>query len=93
MVKVLRPNIARTTIRHDITLMYFGAKITHILWKHGEQLKPIEIFTEFEKTIYYELDLTHKAAVEVSAPENPQYISVDFGIMGFLTHQDKRYIT
>ncbi|PMB54787.1 hypothetical protein CLERM_498 [Coxiella-like endosymbiont] len=56
-------------------------------------MKPIEIFTEFEKTIYYELDLTHKAAVEVSAPENPQYISVDFGIMGFLTHQDKRYIT
>ncbi|WP_104207484.1 AarF/UbiB family protein [Coxiella endosymbiont of Rhipicephalus microplus] len=24
IVKVLRPNIARTTIRHDITLMYFG---------------------------------------------------------------------
>lgn len=73
--------------------MYFGAKITHTLWKHGKRLKPIEIFTEFKQTIYHELDLTHKAAVEVSAPENPQYISVDFGIIGSLTHQDPRYIT
>ncbi|WP_104207482.1 hypothetical protein [Coxiella endosymbiont of Rhipicephalus microplus] len=57
--------------------------------------KPIEIFTEFEKTIYYELDLTHKAAVEVSAPRKIlNILGVEFLVLwDFLTHQDKRYIT
>ena len=175
IIKVLRPHIART-IRRDIALMYLGAKMTRELWKHGKRLKPVEIVTEFEKTIYHELDLTYEAAnasqlrrnflnsekmyvpkiywdyvhhdvmvierihgirisnitelkaananlkklaeygveifftqvlrdsffhadmhpgnlfVDVSDPENPKYLGVDFGIMGSLAPQDQYYI-
>lgn len=61
IIKVLRPHIART-IRHDIALMYLGAKMTRELWKHGKRLKPVEIVAEFEQTIYHELDLMYEAA-------------------------------
>lgn len=175
IVKVLRPNISRT-IRRDISLMYFGAKMTRKLWKHGKRLRPIEMVAEFDQTISHELDLMYEAAnasqlrrnflnsnkmyvpkvywdyvhrnvmvmerihgirisnitelkasntnlkklaefgveifftqvlrdsffhadmhpgnlfVNISDPENPQYLGVDFGVMGSLAPQDQRYI-
>lgn len=175
IVKVLRPNIFKT-IQRDIALMYFSAKLARKFLKYGKRLKPVEVIAEFEKTIYYELDLMREAAnasqlrrnfadsekmyvpkiywnyvhrnvmvmerihgirisnivelkaantnfkklaeygieifftqvlrdsffhadmhpgnlfVDVSDPENPKYLGVDFGIMGSLNPQDQRYI-
>lgn len=175
IVKVLRPRIDKI-IRHDISLMYMGAKLAKRFWRHGQRLKPVEIVAEFEHTIYDELDLLREAAnasqlrrnfanskkmyvpkiywdyaqrnvmvmerihgirisdvkalkaantnlkklaehgveifftqvlrdsffhadmhpgnlfVDVSDPENPQYLGVDFGIMGSLGPSDQRYI-
>ena len=175
IIKVLRPNITKI-IQRDIALMYLGAKLARRFWRHGKRLKPVEIVSEFEYTIYHELDLIHEAAnasqlrrnfagskkmyvpkiywnyvhrdvivmeriygirisdiselkaantnlkklaehgveifftqvlrdsffhadmhpgnlfVDVTDPENPKYLGVDFGIMGSLSPQDQHYI-
>lgn len=175
IVKVIRPHITKT-IQHDIALMYLGAKMARRFWKHGRRLKPVEIVSEFEHTIYHELDLMREAAnasqlrrnfqdspmmyvpkiywdyakrnvmvmerihgvrisdidilkaantnlkklsehgveifftqvlrdsffhadmhpgnlfVDITNPDNPKYIGVDFGIMGSLSPEDQRYI-
>jgi ubiquinone biosynthesis protein len=175
IVKVIRPHITKT-IQHDIALMYLGARMARRFWKHGRRLKPVEIVSEFEHTIYHELDLMREAAnasqlrrnfqdstmmyvpkiywdyakrnvmvmerihgvrisdidilkaantnlkklaeygveifftqvlrdsffhadmhpgnlfVDVTDPENPRYIGVDFGIMGSLSPEDQRYL-
>ncbi len=61
IVKVLRPHIYKT-IKHDISLLYLGAKLVYRFWKHGERLKPVEFIAEFEQTILGELDLMREAA-------------------------------
>ena len=60
-VKVLRPNV-RSTIEHDLALMYTGATLVEKLWSDGRRLRPREVIAEFDKTIHDELDLSREAA-------------------------------
>ncbi|MBD3671284.1 MAG: ubiquinone biosynthesis regulatory protein kinase UbiB [Gammaproteobacteria bacterium] len=61
VVKVLRPNIAKT-IRSDIALMYILAGLIEKNWSEGKRLRPTEVVAEFEKTIFDELDLIREAS-------------------------------
>lgn len=66
---------------------------------HGINIKQlaengIEIFfTQVFRDSFFHADM-HPGNIFVSKhhPENPQYLCVDFGIMGTLTEQDKRYL-
>jgi ubiquinone biosynthesis protein len=56
--------------------------------------KGVEIFfTQVYKNNYFHADM-HPGNIFVSPenPEDPQYIAVDFGIMGSLSRQDQRYL-
>ncbi len=61
VVKVLRPGIEKT-IRHDIDLLYTLAHLATRYWKDAHRLRPVEVVQEYEKTIFYELDLMREAA-------------------------------
>ncbi len=175
VVKVIRPNIKKTIFR-DIGLMRVIAELAERYSLEARRLRPIELISDFEKTIFDELDLVREAAnasqlrrnfkgskliyipevywqwttqnimvmerisgisiddiaqlkahnvnmkklaengveiffkqvfvdnffhadmhpgnifVSVEDPENPKYIAVDFGIVGTLSDEDKRYL-
>lgn len=175
IVKVLRPGM-RERIARDIEVLYAIAELAWRYWPEGKRLRPIEIVSEYEKTILDELDLMREAAnssqmrrnfenspliyvpavyfeycrsnvmvmeriygihisdmaglraagtnirrlaasgveifftqvfrhnffhadmhpgnifVDVSDPEYPKYVAVDFGIMGTLTERDQHYL-
>lgn len=61
VVKVLRPGIQRT-IRQDMGLLFTVARLAERYWKDGRRLRPVDVVTEYEKTIYDELDLQREAA-------------------------------
>jgi ubiquinone biosynthesis protein len=61
VVKVLRPGIEKT-IRRDVDLLFTIARLAEKYWKDGRRLHPVEVVTEYEKTIFDELDLTREAA-------------------------------
>jgi len=61
IVKVLRPGI-KETIGRDLSLMYLLADLTSSFWSDGKRLRPREVVSEYEKTIYDELDLQREAA-------------------------------
>ncbi len=61
IVKVVRPGIEHT-IRHDIDLMLFIAKMVERFAKIGKRLRPIEVVQDYEKVIFDELDLGREAA-------------------------------
>ncbi|MCG8434187.1 MAG: AarF/UbiB family protein, partial [Gammaproteobacteria bacterium] len=61
VVKVLRPNIEKV-IRRDLELLYLIAGLAEKYWKDGKRLHPVEIVSEYEKTIIDELDLMREAA-------------------------------
>ena len=61
VVKVLRPNIKKT-IRRDLHVMYFLARMVQGACEDGRRLKPVEVIKEYEKTIYDELNLAKEAA-------------------------------
>ena len=61
IVKVVRPGIEHT-IRHDIDLMLFIAKMVERFSKIGKRLRPIEVVQDYEKVIFDELDLGREAA-------------------------------
>lgn len=60
-VKVLRPKIHKV-IAKDIKVMKMAAWIVEYLFSDGKRLRPQEIITEFEVTIYGELDFLQEAA-------------------------------
>ena len=72
---------------------------TEALIKHGVDLKAlaergVEIFfTQVMKHNFFHADM-HPGNIFVSRenPERPTYIAVDFGIMGSLTPEDRRYL-
>ncbi len=72
---------------------------TQALVKHGVDLKAlaergVEIFfTQVMKHNFFHADM-HPGNIFVSRenPERPTYIAVDFGIMGSLTPEDRRYL-
>ncbi len=61
IVKVVRPNIEKT-IGRDIALLYVMAELAHKYWSEGKRLRPVEVVSEYEKTIYDELDMQREAA-------------------------------
>ena len=61
IVKVVRPGI-ENTIRHDIDLMLFIAKMVNRFSKIGKRLRPVEVVQDYEKVIFDELDLGREAA-------------------------------
>ncbi|MFW6322135.1 MAG: ubiquinone biosynthesis regulatory protein kinase UbiB [Guyparkeria sp.] len=175
IVKITRPGIHRR-IRSDLEILYTIARLAERYWAEGPRLHPVEVVTEFDKTLMNELDLQREAAnaaeirrqfgdspqlyvpqvywdwcrtdvlvqerihgipvartdllhaagvdmkrlaeigvevfftqvfkhnffhadmhpgnifVDASAPRQPRYMAVDFGIVGSLTHEDQRYL-
>jgi len=61
IVKVVRPDIIKT-IKRDIALLYVIAELAQKYWADGRRLRPVEVVTEYEKTIIDELDLQREAA-------------------------------
>ena len=61
VVKVLRPNIL-PVIKRDIALLYIIANLAERYSSEARRLRPIEIVSEYEKTILDELDLMREAA-------------------------------
>ncbi len=61
VVKVLRPNV-RHLIARDVNLLYTVAQLAERYSNAGRRLRTIEVVSEFEKTLYDELDLLREAA-------------------------------
>lgn len=61
IVKVLRPGM-RARIDRDIEVLYAIAELAWRYWPEGRRLRPVEIVSEYEKTILDELDLMREAA-------------------------------
>jgi len=61
VVKVLRPGM-RAKIERDIEVLYALARLAQAYWSEARRLRPIEIVSEYEKTILDELDLMREAA-------------------------------
>ena len=61
VVKVLRPGIEKI-IRRDVELLYIIARLAQRYWREGRRLRPLEVVSEYEKTIFDELDLVREAA-------------------------------
>ena len=61
VVKVLRPDI-KITIERDLSLMFLLADLANSFWSESKRLKPREVVSEYEKTIYDELDMQREAA-------------------------------
>ena len=61
VVKVLRPSVRRY-IERDVSLLKTIAGLAERYWKDGHRLRPYEVVSEFEKTLYDELDLLREAS-------------------------------
>ena len=61
IVKVVRPDIIKT-IKRDIALLYVIAELAQKYWADGRRLRPVEVVSEYEKTIIDELDMQREAA-------------------------------
>lgn len=61
VVKVVRPGIEKI-IERDVGLMYVIAGLANRYWPEARRLRPLEIVSEYEKTIFDELDLMREAA-------------------------------
>ena len=61
VVKIVRPGIA-AVIGRDIELLYVIAQLAEKYWPGAKRLHPVDIVTEYEKTIFDELDLMREAA-------------------------------
>ena len=61
IVKILRPDIQKF-IKQDIEMLYFLANLANKYWLGSKNLKPLEIITEYEKTVMNELNLMREGA-------------------------------
>ncbi len=61
VVKVIRPGIERV-IRKDLRLMYYFARFLLLLSREARRLRPLEVVSDYERTILDELDLQREAA-------------------------------
>jgi len=60
VVKVLRPGV-REKIEQDLEVLRTIAALAARYWEHGKRLKPLEVVSEYEQTIFDELDLMREA--------------------------------
>ncbi|TDQ35323.1 ubiquinone biosynthesis regulatory protein kinase UbiB [Thiopseudomonas denitrificans] len=61
VIKVIRPGL-RPVIAQDIAWLFLLARIAERLSADARRLRPVEVVTDYEKTIYDELDLLREAA-------------------------------
>ncbi|MEA1988992.1 MAG: ubiquinone biosynthesis regulatory protein kinase UbiB [Pseudomonadota bacterium] len=61
VVKVVRPDI-KPVIEQDVMIMFSLAKLLETAVKESRRLHPVEVVSEFEKTILDELDMMREAA-------------------------------
>lgn len=97
------PTVYWDHVRENILVLerITGIPVTDIttLKEKGIQLKKLAqhgvhiFFTQVFRDCFFHADM-HPGNIFVSPnhPEHPQYICVDFGIMGSLSDQDKRYL-
>ncbi len=60
VVKILRPRV-RQLIQQDLEVMYTLARLAKRWWPEARRLRPVEVVSEYEKTILNELDLLREA--------------------------------
>ena len=60
VVKILRPRV-RQLIQQDLEVMYTLARLAQRWWPESRRLRPVEVVSEYEKTILNELDLLREA--------------------------------
>ncbi|MBQ76432.1 MAG: ubiquinone biosynthesis regulatory protein kinase UbiB [Gammaproteobacteria bacterium] len=61
VVKVIRPGVEKT-IKQDLDIMFFLAKLVEQIWRDGKRLHPVEIVKDYEQTILNELNLQLEAS-------------------------------
>lgn len=61
VVKVIRPNL-KPVIAQDIAWLFLLARLAERLFADARRLRPVEVVSDYEKTIYDELDLLREAA-------------------------------
>ena len=61
VVKLLRPNV-RQQIERDLEVLHTFARLAQRYWPVGRRLRPVEVVTEYKKTVLNELDLMREAA-------------------------------
>ncbi len=61
VVKLLRPRV-RELIEQDLEVLHAVARLAQRWWVEARRLRPIDVVTEYEKTILNELDLLREAA-------------------------------
>ncbi|MEE2520577.1 ubiquinone biosynthesis regulatory protein kinase UbiB [Pseudomonas aeruginosa] len=61
VVKVIRPNL-RPTIRQDLAWLFLLARLAEKASAEARRLRPVEVVSDYEKTIFDELDLLREAA-------------------------------
>ncbi len=61
IVKIIRPGI-QNEIRRDLDLMYGLARLMLRIWPDARRLHPVEVVSDYERTVLDECDLTLEAA-------------------------------
>ncbi|GIZ12770.1 ubiquinone biosynthesis regulatory protein kinase UbiB [Pseudomonas sp. NCCP-436] len=61
VVKVVRPGL-KPVIRQDLAWLFLIARIAEKVSADARRLRPVEVVSDYEKTIYDELDLLREAA-------------------------------
>lgn len=61
VVKLLRPRV-RELIEQDLEVLHAVARLAQRWWVEARRLRPVDVVTEYEKTILNELDLLREAA-------------------------------
>lgn len=61
VIKVVRPDI-KPIIEQDVSIMYSLARLVELAVKESRRLHPVEVVSEFEKTILDEMDMMREAA-------------------------------
>ncbi|WP_137168165.1 ubiquinone biosynthesis regulatory protein kinase UbiB [Salinimonas lutimaris] len=69
VVKVLRPDL-RKTIEADMELMFTLAQVLQKWLPDGKRLRPVEVVTEYQKTLVDELDLLRESANGIQLRNN-----------------------
>lgn len=97
------PQIYSDYCRHNVLVMerIYGIPIANIdaLLAQGTNMKKLAergvevFFTQVFRDSFFHADM-HPGNIFVSTehPDNPQYIAIDFGIVGTLNREDKRYL-
>lgn len=97
------PEIFWDYVRQDVLVMerIYGIPVADVLElnKHGINIKKLAkrgidiFFTQVFRDCFFHADM-HPGNIFVSYehPEEPQYICIDFGIIGTLNEHDKRYL-